>query len=148
MPGFDLTALLNKYSEQQILTIYNLLKQDKKNASYNLLQSLDYKTLLQVDQLRYEIEFTGIDYLKYVRSGRRAGAKPPPTQAIKDYLRVKGIPEKFAIPVKKAIAAKGIRPYDFVELAFTDANLEKLGGEISQLLQSEITNRIKTQIEK
>ena len=142
--GFDLTALLNKYSHEQIIDLYQLLKQDRKNATYKLLQSLDWQLSLDVAKLKYEINFTGIEYLKFVRDGRRPGAKPPPTSAIEDYLRAKSIPIKFAVPVKKKIAEKGIKPYDFVQMQFTDDNIEKLGEQISAVLQNEISQRIKT----
>lgn len=49
------------------------------------------------------------DYFRYVERGRRPGAKMPPEEPIRKWLRVKLMPERLQFVVRRSIARKGIK---------------------------------------
>lgn len=60
----------------------------------------------------YTVEFTMADHGVYVDRGRRPG-RFPPLEAIREWARIKGIPESAAFPIARRIAEEGIaaRPF-------------------------------------
>lgn len=60
----------------------------------------------------FEVDFTMVDYGVYVDRGRRPG-KQPPIGPIKEWARVRGLPESIAFPVARTIGREGIaaRPF-------------------------------------
>lgn len=54
------------------------------------------------------------EYAPTVEYGRRAGRRPPPTRAIRPWLRRHGIPEDAAFVVARAIGRRGLRPRPFL----------------------------------
>lgn len=83
------------------------------------------------------------DYVDYVNSGRRPGAKMPPTDAIIDWCRVKGIPtdNNTIWKIRQGIAKQGIaaRPvldqiFDLAEHEWETEWADKVFDEIIQEL--------------
>lgn len=62
-------------------------------------------------------------YLRYVDRGRRPGSFPP-LSAIKEWTRVKMIPERLAYPIAKKIADEGIKPLNFINPTIDDVTIE------------------------
>ena len=60
------------------------------------------------------------DYVEYVNSGRKAGAKMPPVEAIADWCRSKGIPSdnQTIWKIRKSIAEDGIKPKPILNMLF------------------------------
>ena len=60
------------------------------------------------------------DYVEYVNSGRRAGAKMPPSDAIIEWCRVKGIPtdNQTIWRIRQGIAKQGISPRPVLDMIF------------------------------
>ncbi|MFN8155593.1 MAG: hypothetical protein U0Y08_14965 [Bacteroidia bacterium] len=143
------TELLNNYGEDAVNRIIDTLSVHNKFASGQLKESLKHELSLDVDNLNFEIEFSAIEYERFIRSGRRAGngVKPPPYQAIETWAKFKGIPLQYVVPIQKGIAVTGIKSFDFIDIVFTDKNVTELGNSVSSLLQKEITDKIKTSIE-
>lgn len=65
-------------------------------------------------------------YVEYVNNGRRAGAKMPPTEAIIEWARSKGIPTDNGTiwKIRKGIAEDGIKPRPVLDLLFSQAEDE------------------------
>jgi hypothetical protein len=61
-----------------------------------------------------------LPWLFFVHSGRRPGAKMPPSSIIRDWASRKGFdnPDKVAFPIARSIGINGIPPYPFLTLAF------------------------------
>jgi hypothetical protein len=67
----------------------------------------DFKVECQMEGSFFEVIFILEDYWKYVENGRRAGAKFPPVNAIKEWIKVKPIiprPIKGKIPTTNQLA--------------------------------------------
>lgn len=62
------------------------------------------------------------DYLKYIESGRRAGAKFPPVEPIVRWARARGIPtdNSTIFLIRRAIARDGIAPRPFMVYVFEE----------------------------
>jgi hypothetical protein len=116
--------------------IVRLLSQNRKNASGVLSNSVDF----QIDTSkkdRVELRFIYAKYGNFVLSGRRAGAKQPPTSMIEQWIKQKKIPvgggrttkivprkrgqsntdeiKQVAFLIARAIALKGIKSFNFLK---------------------------------
>ena len=62
------------------------------------------------------------DYLKYIESGRRAGAKFPPVEPIVRWARARGIPtdNSTIYLIRRAISRDGIAPRPFMVYVFEE----------------------------
>lgn len=111
--------VMDHYGEDVVNEMENILNQAKRRATGRLINSLDY----DVDELgegKFELTVEYESYGKYVESGRRAGAKQPPTKEIEKWLQVKRYTARKGKDIKstayviaKAIKQKGIKPVNF-----------------------------------
>lgn len=64
------------------------------------------------------------DYLKYIESGRRKGARFPPVEPIVKWLRKRGMPtdNSTVFLIRRAIARDGIRPRPLMDTVFRMAD--------------------------
>lgn len=62
------------------------------------------------------------DYVQYIESGRRKGAKWPPVQPIVNWCKRKGIPtdNSTIFLIRRSIANEGIRPRPFLDTVFNE----------------------------
>jgi hypothetical protein len=63
-------------------------------------------------------------YGKYVDEGRKPG-KMPPVQDIRDWCRLKGIPQSAAFPIAKKIGEKGFKGIHFTKPYYDDITVIK-----------------------
>lgn len=79
------------------------------------------------------------DYVEYVNSGRRGGAKMPPTDAIVEWARSKGIPTDNGTiwKIRKGIAEDGIKPRPVLDMIF-DLAEEEWNSEWAEEIFNEI----------
>ena len=105
---------LEKIGVEAIGYLTQLLTEKNKYASGNLIASLDYDIIKEMDSLMLKI--LASPYFKNVDEGRRPGAKPPPTKAIQSWIKQKGIVFKglsdsqTAFVIARSIGMKGIKP--------------------------------------
>ncbi len=91
-----------------------ILAENGKRATGNLIQSLDYQVVKDVNGLMLKI--LASDYFKNVDEGRRPGSKPPPIKPIQSWVNHKGIKfknmssEQTAFIIARSIGDKGIKP--------------------------------------
>lgn len=64
------------------------------------------------------------DYITYIESGRRKGAKMPPVEPIIQWCRRKGIPtdNSTVFLIRRAISRDGIKPRPFMDSVMDDMN--------------------------
>ena len=81
------------------------------------------------------------DYVVYVESGRRAGAKMPPPTAIAAWCRKKGLPSDNSTvwAICRAISRDGIAPRPVMSLAFDLMDSENWSGRWLDDLFAELT---------
>ena len=99
-----------------------ILRKSDKIASRELIESLKTRVYKTGFGTSYTLKVIAAEHLKYVESGRRKGATPPPVAPIKKWLKDKniGLPEGAAYGVAKNIGKNGIKPLDVVNSAFKE----------------------------
>jgi len=114
----NLKLALDEIGSDIVADITKQLLDLDKNATGNLIKSIDYKVIDAANSVILEI--SSDNYLKYVDQGRRPG-KQPPTAAIIPWVQARGIefksktgniiPEKStAFLIARSIGRKGIKP--------------------------------------
>lgn len=142
MEDKQILDVINKYGKEVIAEMVTRLKTQNKFASGRLINSLNYEVKEVVGQLT--IRFSMIDYGVFVDKGRKPG-KQPPIQAIKDWVKLKGIPQKAAYPIAKSIGKFGIAPTNFWSISTRrrQSSFEKqLALAYSKVIAKQITNEI------
>ena len=115
-----LKAAMEKYGEALVIEIVNQLKDAGKEATGDLAKSVDYELIEALDSI--SIGIIAENYLGVVDGGRRKGAKPPPSDAIVSWMKVKGIKgrdkktgkfisqKSAGFLIARAIGKNGIKP--------------------------------------
>lgn len=85
------------------------------------------------------------DYLTFIESGRRKGAKFPPVEPIVKWARSRGIPtdNSTIFLIRRAISRDGIKPRPFMAHV-----LEEIDREWGDSLADELFNKIISEIDK
>ena len=85
------------------------------------------------------------DYIQYIESGRRKGAKFPPVEPIVEWCRKKGIPtdNSTVFLIRRAISRDGIKPRPILDHVFEEFNRDWNDGAAD-----EIFNKIIEEINK
>lgn len=109
-------AEFDKYGASVVKEMRTRLFNNGSIASETLYNSLDYEII--DDKKGFELAFLLEDYYVYVDKGRRPG-KFPPLKNIREWTRLKGIPESATYPIAKKIAEEGIRPTNFYTISTT-----------------------------
>ena len=115
-----LKKAMEKYGEALCLEIVQQLKDADKDATGALARSIDYELIETLDKISVGIKAE--KYLAVVDGGRRKGAKPPPSDAIVKWMKVKGIKgrnpktgrfqsqKSTAFAIARGISKNGIKP--------------------------------------
>lgn len=107
-------------------------------ATGSLLRSVRWEIV--TDGRTLELEFPLADHWEFVEYGRRPG-RMPPIGPIRDWLRVRGLPESMAFPVARRIGRDGIAARPFVRPAVTD-RLEQLALDLADAYASDLARYI------
>ena len=86
----NLELALNKFMSEFVANYKNLLLQDDKKASGNLIKSIK-ELEIEFETNKYVGQISLLDYWKYVEYGRRAGGKFPPRDKILNWIRIKPV---------------------------------------------------------
>ena len=147
MPKDRLQTALKVFGKEYIEELGKELKAAGKDASGNLLRSLDSKVLKTGFGTSYTLQILSEDYLKYVDEGRRAGSKQPPLQAIKDWTKLKGLDEGLAFPIAKKIAEDGIKATNVIQKALNKVQnniaFRRLEDGVGDWVDDLLTDRFK-----
>lgn len=84
---------------------------------------------------------TNQPYAEAVEKGRRAGAPPPPSNALLGWMGRKGIDPSLAFVIARSIGRKGIRPRPYLKPGY-DVNRLKINRELGTALMQRIMTRI------
>lgn len=120
---------------------------NSKTGSNTLVNSNIYKTLSVKATNDGDLIFDIIlnDYLVFIESGRRKGAKFPPVEPIVKWARSRGIPtdNSTIYLIRRAISRDGIKPRPFMAHV-----LEEIDREWDDQLADELFNKIISEIDK
>lgn len=123
----------DKFGKLWVKELTALLIRYKKDATGNLINSLDYRIKEDADGITLLLESE--DYLQWVDKGRRPGSFPP-IKPIAEWARVKGIDEKAVFPIARKIFKFGIKPTNVL-----DKTEEKVLNNLTEL-ENELANNI------
>jgi hypothetical protein len=116
---------LDEFARQCISEFRTRLEGFGKVATGRLHQTMSYVVLPDLT-----VQFQFEDYAVFVDQGRRPG-KQPPLDAIRQWCRVRNIPETAAYPIARKIGREGIAPTRFIQVTVArrqkqfEAGLEK-----------------------
>lgn len=127
-----LKNILEKYSNKVEQEIKDILISANKSSLADKIKITTTKT----DE-GYKITNTEPDYAKFVSSGRQAGSKQPPVDALIEWMTEKGIDTKYAFVIGRSIAQKGIQATPFMDK----------WDNLLTTLKEPITNEIKGEIQ-
>lgn len=89
----------------------------------------------------YRITISYPFYGKFIDEGRNPG-KMPPINDIREWTRLKGIPESAAFPIAKSIGEKGFKGINFTRVIYDKENKDAL----KKAFQAEYTKYIITEL--
>ncbi len=125
----EVELALNDIGGDLVRKIYKLLRDEKKYATMDLMNSIVYDIIME-NETTFALRFGGnVEYLKYVHEGRVPGKFPPYDPAVKTFPHIKSWIETkrletdekkikrvtFAIALK--LKEKGTEPFPFLRLA-------------------------------
>ncbi len=157
----DLTNLrkeLEITGVEAVAFLTRILSESNKYATGNLIRSLDFKIINDVNGLMLKI--MAAPYFKYVDEGRRPG-KQPPIKPIQSWIEKKEIQIKnysskqSAFIIARSIGKKGIQPMNLTERLIRDIlnNKQKIiksGAvkDIQAIIDKTFIAAVKTEMEK
>lgn len=124
-----------------------------KRASGQLYNSINYRVTQKQDD--WTLTLLSEDYLKFVDKGvsgtqRRYNTpysyktKKPPISAIKQWTRVKGIPEEAAYPIQNKIFRFGLKPTNVINKSIREIEYRsKWINKFEESITNEILNWVK-----
>ena len=115
-----LKIALKIFGNEYIEELGNELRKADKDASGNLLRSLDSRVIKTGFGTSYTLKILAEGYLKYVDEGRRAGSTPPPVlgakgKPLRDWVRIKGMEPGAVWAIAKGIGENGIEPTNVIK---------------------------------
>jgi hypothetical protein len=144
--------ILTKWAQRTIVNMKKVLETNNKVNTSRLYNSITY----DIDETNKNFTIKYISYGKYVDSGRRAGAKPPPRLPIYDWLFTnhgrsfmnkinKGKSKNRKITqvsasymLQKSISKNGIKPVRFLNQESKIKNVTNVFGSLKTDLQKEL----------
>jgi hypothetical protein len=118
----DILKILMFLGESTVKDMRALIELNGAIASGNLYDNI------RVAAMKLEGKYTLVIsypfYGKFVDKGRSLGGMPP-VQDIRDWCRLKGIPESAAFPIAKKIAREGYKGIHFTEPFYDDIKVIK-----------------------
>ena len=144
----EISKIVTEFSKEimdivRVVMESNLL--DNHKVGMNTIIGSDiYKNLQVIAKNDGDLVFDILlnDYLTYIESGRRKGAKMPPVEPIVRWARSRGIPtdNSTIFLIRRAISRDGIRPRPFMATVMEQIDLDmpnwydKIFDEITKLI--------------
>jgi len=97
-----LTAIAEAISKE----MKSIIKLNGAFASGTLYDSVKYKVFKDRSEV-YHMEFDYVYYGLFINYGRKPSSKMPPLNDIREWCRLKGIPQDAAFPIAKKIQKEG-----------------------------------------
>jgi hypothetical protein len=129
----SIIAVEKKWAQKVVANAKSILLRNKKIASGQLYNSIRYNVSSD-GSIFFEYAPEG----KWVESGRRKGARQPPTNPIEKWIREKGLKGRdpktgryisnhtLAFLIARGISRDGIKPVPFMQLAIDQATQQLL----------------------
>ena len=136
--NINLKKLLQQFGKDTVREMVRILTQHKKSATGNLIKSVRSEIKNNKDEgLELIIKYP--EYGKYVDEGRKPGSFPP-SDPIKKWCKVKGIPDTAVFPIMRKIFNEGIDPVNFT------APWTTKGKELNEILAKAATEDVTVEL--
>jgi hypothetical protein len=124
----DIIEVEKKWAQKVVTNAKSILRRNHKDATGNLINSVRYDVSSD-GSISFEYAPEG----KWVESGRRKGARQPPTNPIEKWIKQKGLKGRdpktgryisnhaLAFLIARGISRDGIKPVPFMQLAIEQA---------------------------
>lgn len=142
MESARLRAVLNYYGRRTVAEMQAILRSADKEASGRLIRSIKHEVIEAGEALFLLIE--AAPHAKYVDEGRRPGTMPP-VDSIREWTKMKGIPEKAAWPIARSIFKFGIKPTPFWNVTLDNLD-ERMKDDIAKAMRLDFEADIKKAI--
>ena len=109
MRTIDALIKVNELAEE---SVKEALRKKGKVATSKTINSI--RSVIKVSENEYVGEVWGAGGLKFIESGRRKGAKMPPSGVLLPWMRSKGISEDKEFVIRRSISIKGIKPTNII----------------------------------
>ena len=132
-----------QYGAELVRRLQRGLIDNKKLATGSLIGEMSYE-VKQDASGRVVVRVFTQDYFRFVDQGRRPG-KQPPLEPIKQWTRIKLIPEKFAFPIARKIGEVGIRGINILNPTIDQLTVDfvdEYGELMEQLLGVVLVNDV------
>ena len=141
------------WAQEVVTNAKSILTRYRKVASGKLINSVRYTVNSKGD-----IIFLYDEDGKWVRLGRRKGARFPPPAPISRWIRAKGITGvskdgkrltngQLTFLISRAIACDGIKPLPFMKMAYKES-IKKLSPKLAKVKARAVVQRLKKEISK
>jgi len=112
MSEFITPQKLKEFGRDYVKILTRELLRARKDATGQLIRSLNYKIVEDAEIIR--IEILSAPYLEWVDKGRKRGSYPPIKPLIQ-WANIKGLPEQAAWAVRQNIFKFGIKPTNVIQ---------------------------------
>jgi hypothetical protein len=133
----ELEANLKKISETLEYEMKSIIETTGAIATGALLNELSVQ--FEEENEGYRLAISYPFYGKFIDEGRGPSTRMPPLDAIKEWTRIKGIPEEAAFPIAKKIQREGYKGINFTRVLFGQEERNALKKNIGQNYMDYIT---------
>lgn len=146
--------IMKMIGEDLVIELKSLLQQEGKDATGDLINSIDYQ--LVETEGGWEVEIISLDYLQNVDEGRSPGLRPPPPSAIIPWIQSKGIvmtnknggfisEQSAGFLIARSIGEKGIQPTNVIDRA-TSVVLKRYEDKLSDAIADDYLIELKIEL--
>ena len=138
----DILKALNYLGESIVGDMKALIELNGSIATGWLIDSIASKVFKDKNDV-YSLSFSYLFYGKFVDKGRRPG-KMPPLDDIREWARIKGIPQTAVYPIAKKIGEEGYKGINFTEPIREDIKVIKeiMGEKFASYFTTELLKNI------
>jgi len=142
----DLISFAEEYGDALVEELKFKLANKDKFATGNLVDSM-FSEAAGADG-KAVVRVFAAAYFRYVEVGRSPGARMPPEEPIRQWLRVRGIDESKQFVIRRAIARRGIKGVHIVNPTIEEINqrfLPKYSKQLANLVGVTMVNDVFSQ---
>ena len=138
----ELENNLRKLAERIEFDMKEIIELNGAIATGSLLNDLSVQFEKENDGYRLAVSYPF--YGKFIDEGRSPSSKMPPLDAIREWTRIKGIPNDAAYPIAKKIQREGYDGINFTRVLFgkeeKDALIKNIGQDYTNYITKILTN--------
>ena len=112
MSQFITPQKIKEFGRDYVKILTRDLLRAGKDASGNLIRSIDYRLVEDAEIIKMEI--MSLPYLEWVDKGRKPGSYPP-IKPLVQWVKIQGLKPEIAYAIQKSIFKFGIKPTNIIK---------------------------------